>query len=69
MPLFIFLKAIIEANDAAAPTSKATASVIANQFGFDNLKKSITCIVDMTETITYNNTNVPIIKFRVSLFS
>ena len=45
---------MIEANDAAAPTSKAKANVMANHSGLDNLKKSITCIVDMIDTITYN---------------
>ena len=42
MPLFIFSSVIKEARDAAAPTSKATAKLIANQVGFDSLKKSIT---------------------------
>ena len=40
--LFIFFKAIIEAKEAAAPTSNATANVIANHSVFDNLKKLIT---------------------------
>jgi hypothetical protein len=59
----------MDANDAAAPTSKASANVTASHLGFDNSKKSITWIVDIKDTITYNVTNVPIIKFLVNLFS
>ena len=59
----------MEAKDAAAPTSKAIANVIANHSGLDNLKKSITCIVEIIDTIIYNATKVPIIKFLVNLFS
>ena len=51
MPLFILCKVMIDARDAAAPTSKAMAKLTANQLGLDKLKKSITCIVDMIETI------------------
>jgi hypothetical protein len=49
--LFIFFNAIREAKEAAAPTSNAMAKEIANQSGLDNLKKSITWIVDITDTI------------------
>jgi hypothetical protein len=47
MVLFILSRAIKDANDAAAPISNANASDIASQSGLDNLKKSITCIVDI----------------------
>ena len=49
---------MIEARDAAAPNSNATANETANQYGFDISKKSITWIVEMTETIKYRATNV-----------
>jgi hypothetical protein len=42
---------IIAAKDAAAPTSNAIAKVMASQFGLLNRKKSITWMVDITETI------------------
>ena len=41
-PLFILSITIRDASEAAAPNSNATASVTANQYGFDNSKKSIT---------------------------
>ena len=59
--LFIFFNAIREAREAAAPISNATANDIANQLGFDSLKKSITWIVEITLTIKYKVTNVPIL--------
>jgi hypothetical protein len=62
MPLFIFSRVIMEAREAAAPTSNAIAKLIANHVGLDNLKKSITWIVDITETRRYRVTKVPIIK-------
>ena len=40
--LFIFFKITREANEAAAPISNPIANVTANQYGFDNSKKSIT---------------------------
>ena len=58
--LFIFFKITRDARDAAAPISKPIAKVTANQYGFYNSKKSITCIVDITETNAYKDTNVPI---------
>ena len=66
MVLFILSRAIRDANDAAAPISNANASDIASQSGLDNLKKSITCIVDIIETIRYKVTNVPIINHFIT---
>ena len=40
--LFIFFRITKEAKEAAAPISKPIANVTANQYGFDNSKKSIT---------------------------
>ena len=40
--LFILSKITRDASDAAAPNSNPIARVTANQYGFDNLKKSIT---------------------------
>jgi hypothetical protein len=67
MLLFIFFSAMIEAKEAAAPTSNATANVIANQSAFDNLKKSITCIVEIILVNKYNNTNTPMTNLFISL--
>jgi hypothetical protein len=48
--LFILSKVIRAANDAAAPISNPIANEIANHSGFDNLKKSITWIVEIILT-------------------
>jgi hypothetical protein len=58
---------IIDAREAAAPTSTAIARLIANHGGLDILKKSITWIVEITDTNKYRVTNVPIIKIFVAL--
>jgi hypothetical protein len=58
---------IIDAREAAAPTSNAIARLIANHGGLDILKKSITWIVEITDTNKYRVTNVPIIKIFVAL--
>jgi hypothetical protein len=50
MNLFILSRVINEASEAAAPTSKAIAKLIDSHFGFDKLKKSITCIVEIHDT-------------------
>ena len=63
MPLFILSRVINDANEAAAPISNAIAKLIANHCGFDNSKKLITCIVEITDTSRYRVTNVLIIKY------
>jgi len=68
MVLFILSNAMRLASEAAAPISKAIAKDIANQSGFDNLKKSITCMVDIRDTTRYKLTNVVIINPRIKLF-
>ena len=50
MVLFILSRVINAAREAAAPNSNPTANDIANHSGFDSLKKSTTCIVDMILT-------------------
>ena len=49
--LFILSKVIKDASEAAAPISNAIASDTANHSGLLSLKKSITCIVEITLTI------------------
>ena len=66
--LFILSRTIREARDAAAPISNANAKDIASQSGFDNLKKSITCMVDIIETIRYKTTKVDITNPLINLF-
>ena len=43
------------------------ANVTASQYGFDNSKKSITCIVDIIETRAYKLTKVPITNLFTNL--
>jgi hypothetical protein len=54
------------AKEAAAPTSNATAKLIANHLGLDIKKKYTTWIVDITETNRYSVTKVPIINILVA---
>jgi hypothetical protein len=65
--LLVLSKMIIAARDAAAPISKAMANVIASHSGFDNLKKSITWIVDIALTIKYRPTNMDITDHLIML--
>jgi len=65
--LLVLSNMIIAASEAAAPISNAMASVIASHSGLDNLKKSITCIVDMQLTRTYKNTNIEITDHLITL--
>jgi hypothetical protein len=59
---------IKEDRDAAAPISKAIANETDNHIGFDNEKKSITCIVEIILTTAYRLTNVVMINQCISLF-
>jgi hypothetical protein len=58
---------IIAAKEAAAPTSKAMARVIANQVGLLSLKKSMTWIVDIQLTKKYNPTKIEMIDHLIIL--
>ena len=68
MNLFIASCVTTVANEAAAPSSNATASEIARiSYGLLSWKKATVCIIEMIDTNKYSSVNVVIMNMLVSL--